>query len=102
MNTHLGSRPAETGPINPDWTIAQLLEWLSDDVRQHDVMLQHPLARIEALMTGARWARTPSTVALIRSIAAAVRDEPVRGSIRVSELSPQQAPRMPERIPQPA
>ncbi|MFJ3473158.1 hypothetical protein ACIPJ1_09515 [Microbacterium maritypicum] len=102
MNTHLASRPSETGPINPDWTIAQLLEWLSDDVRQHDVMLQHPLARIEALMTGARWARTPSTVALIRSIAAAVRDEPVRGSIRVGELSPQQAPRMPERIPQPA
>ncbi|MCV0334209.1 hypothetical protein [Microbacterium sp.] len=102
MNTHLASRPSETVPINPDWTIAQLLEWLSDDVRQHDVMLQHPLARIEALMTGARWARTPSTVALIRSIAAAVRDEPVRGSIRVGELSPQQAPRMPERIPQPA
>jgi len=102
MNTHLASRPSETGPINPDWTIAQLLEWLSDDVRQHDVMLQHPLARVEALMTGARWARTPSTVALIRSIAAAVRDEPVRGSIRVGELSPQQAPRMPERIPQPA
>ncbi|WP_136024071.1 hypothetical protein [Microbacterium sp. K27] len=102
MNTHLASRPSETGPINPDWTIAQLLEWLSDDVRQHDVMLQHPLARIEALMTGARWARTPSTVALIRSIAAAVRDEPVRGSIRVGELSPQQASRIPERIPQPA
>ncbi|WP_447948590.1 hypothetical protein [Microbacterium maritypicum] len=102
MNTHLASRPADTGPINPDWTIAQLLEWLSDDVRQHDVMLQHPLARIEALMTGARWVRTPSTVALIRSIAAAVRDEPVRGSIRISELSPQQPPRMPERIPQPA
>ncbi|WP_347123705.1 hypothetical protein [Microbacterium sp. SY138] len=102
MNTHLASRPSETGPINPDWTIAQLLEWLSDDVRQHDVMLQHPLARIEALMTGVRWAHTPSTVALIRSIAAAVRDEPVRGSIRISELSPQQAPPMPERIPQPA
>ncbi|EQM86129.1 hypothetical protein [Microbacterium maritypicum] len=102
MNTHLASRPAETGPINPDWTIAQLLEWLSDDVRQHEVTLQHPLARIEASLTGARWARTPSTVALIRSIAAAVRDEPVRGSIRVGELSLQQAPRMPERIPQPA
>lgn len=53
-------------------------------------------------MTGVRWAHTPSTVALIRSIAAAVRDEPVRGSIRISELSPQQAPPMPERIPQPA
>ncbi|MEA1263291.1 hypothetical protein MicroSTF_09660 [Microbacterium sp. STF-2] len=102
MNTHLASFPSETGPINPDWTIAQLLEWLSDDVHQHEVTLQHPLARIEASLTGARWARTPSTVALIRSIAAAVRDEPVRGSIRISELSPQQAPRIPERIPEPA
>ncbi|EYT60887.1 hypothetical protein [Microbacterium sp. UCD-TDU] len=100
MNTHFVSSPSELGPINRDWTITQLLEWLSDDVRQHDVTLQHPLARIEALLTGARWARTPSTVALIRSIAAAVRDQPARGTTRISELSPQQAPRMPERIPQ--
>ncbi|UUE20248.1 hypothetical protein [Microbacterium sp. J1-1] len=100
MNRNLATSLPRTGPINPDWTITQLLEWLSDDARQHDVALQHPLARVEALMTGARWARTPSTVALIRSIAAAVHDDPARGSLRIGELSPQQEPGVPERIPQ--
>ena len=100
MNTLLASSPSDSGPIDRDWTIGQLLEWLRDDVRQHEVTLQHPLARIEALMTGAHWARTPSTVALIRSIAGAVRDDPALARIRIRELSPQQTPRMSERIPQ--
>ncbi|TCJ22380.1 hypothetical protein E0W80_14100 [Microbacterium sp. PI-1] len=100
MTRNFATSPSSDGPINPDWTITQLLEWLRDDARQHDVALQHPLARIEALTTGARWARTPSTVALIRSIAAAVHDDPTRGSLRIGELSPQQEPGVPERIPQ--
>lgn len=78
------------------------MEWLSDDARQHEATLQHPLTRIEALITGSRWARTPSTVALIRSIVSALRDEPALRSIRIRDLDPQQAPRMSERIPQPA
>lgn len=100
MDTRIASTPSNPGPIDLDWTIGQLLEWLSDDIRQHEVTLQHPLARIEAQMTGAHWARTPSTVALIRSIAAAVRNAPARASIRISELSPPQTPRVSERIPQ--
>lgn len=62
------------GPINPDWTITELVEWLSDDSRQHDPALQHPLALIEAALTGEAWSRTPSTVALIRSLTAAARE----------------------------
>lgn len=89
-------------PIDPDWTMRELVAWLSEDSRQHDPALQHPLARIEALITGAHWARTPSTVALIRSIVGAVRDEPALGRVRVRELMPQQAPLMSEWIPQPA
>ncbi|MGO4488794.1 hypothetical protein [Microbacterium sp. 2RAF4] len=100
MDTTGATRTSDSGPIVSDWTIAQLLEWLSDDAHQHDVTLQHPLARIEARITGAHWARTPSTVALIRSIAVAVRDDPALRTIRIRELEPQHTPRMPERIPQ--
>jgi hypothetical protein len=100
MDTLFAIKSSDLGPIDLDWTITQLLDWLSDDARQHEVTLQFPLARIEALMTRARWARTPSTVALIRSIAGAVHDDPSRGSIRIRELSPQQTPRVSERIPQ--
>lgn len=46
----------------------ELVEWLSDDSRQHDPALQHPLSLIEAALTGEQWSRTPSTVALIRSL----------------------------------
>lgn len=102
MNRLAARRTSESGPIHPDWTIAELVAWLGDDARQHDATLLHPLTRIEALITGARWARTPSTVALIRSIAGALRDLPALGSIRIRDLDPQQVPRRSERIPQPA
>lgn len=73
MDKPLTTLAADLGPIDPDWTITELIEWLSDDARQHDPALQHPLALIEAALTGERWSRTPSTVALIRSLVLAAR-----------------------------
>jgi len=66
----------DLGPIDPHWTIAELVTWLSDDSRQHDPALQHPLALIETALTGEQWSRPPSTVALIRSLTAAARTRP--------------------------
>lgn len=66
----------DLGPIDPDWTITELVAWLSEDSRQHDPALQHPLALIEAALTGEPWSRPPSTVALIRSLTASARTRP--------------------------
>ena len=68
----------DLGPIDPDWTIGELLAWLEDDARTHDPSLREPLARIEAAVTGTPWPTAPSpvapsTVALIRSLAVASR-----------------------------
>lgn len=70
-------------PIPLDWTIVELVDWLSDDSRQHDPALRHPLAVIEAAVTCAAWVGTPSTVALIRSLAASAR---THGSVRLGAL----------------
>jgi hypothetical protein len=100
MDTLIATRKSDHGPIDPDWTIGDLIHWLSDDVRQHDAALRHPLACVEALLTGTEWSGTPSTVALIRSITDAAREDPRLRSIRIHELDRQETPRMPEQIPQ--
>lgn len=83
MNRPITSSTDVLAPISQDWTIAELVEWLADDSRTHDAALQHPLALIEAAVTGATWPREPSTVALIRSLAsAAVR----HGALRIGDL----------------
>ncbi|KYJ97376.1 hypothetical protein [Microbacterium sp. CH1] len=63
----------DLGPIQRDWTIGELLAWLQDDARTHDPALREPLSRIEAAVTGTPWPSSPSTVALIRSLALASR-----------------------------
>ncbi|MFT4260479.1 hypothetical protein [Microbacterium sp.] len=74
MSTLIAMSSPVLGPINPEWTIIELVEWLgAEDARQHDASLQHPLALIEAAVTGVPWASPPSTVALIRSLAVAAR-----------------------------
>ncbi|WP_417507061.1 hypothetical protein [Microbacterium sp.] len=83
MSTFTTTPPADLGPIRPDWTIGQLIEWLSDDSRQHDPTLQHPLSLIEAALTGDQWSRPPSTVALIRSLTLAV---PQHGSSVIADV----------------
>lgn len=103
MDTIIATKPSHLGPIDSDWTIAELVEWLSDDVRQHDRALQHPLTRIEAAVTGSRWGGTPSTTALIRSLADAVRADPALRAVRIRDLDrqePQETSALPERIPQ--
>lgn len=90
MDTPLTIPAADLGPIDPNWTIRELVEWLSDDSRQHDRSLQHPLALIEAALTGATWSRTPSTVALIRSLTLAAQDHP--GSVIADALLPVAVP----------
>lgn len=86
MDTFFATRSPDIGPIDPDWTIDALVEWLSDDARQHDPALRLPLARIEAELTGARWTGSPSTVALIRSIVDAVIGDPTIRDIRIRDL----------------
>jgi hypothetical protein len=74
MDQPLTTLAEDLGPIQIDWTIAELVTWLAEDSRQHDPALQHPLAVIEAAVTGVPWTRTPSTVALIRSLTLAGHD----------------------------
>lgn len=76
MDTSITSIQPSAGPIRPEWTISELLEWLSDDARGLDESLRGTLARIEAAVTGLGWTREPATIALIRSLADAARRSP--------------------------
>ena len=75
-------------PILPDWTIRDLLAWLSDDTRLNDEALRDPLMVIEAALTGAPWTQKPSTVALIRSITSTVQASPRLRNMRLDDLLP--------------
>ena len=108
-------------PIVADWTIRDLLEWLTDDSRIHDVDLRAPLMRIDAALTGTAWQQEPSTIILVRSIASAVHASPRLRNMRLDDLLPRAdwirnaprgggsaafpihaAERSPERVPQTA
>lgn len=80
----------DLGPIQQDWTIGELLAWLQDDARTHDPALREPLARIEAAVTGTPWPSSPSTVALIRSLAAASRSGGL-APVRIAHFAPNPA-----------
>lgn len=80
----------DLGPIQQDWTIGELLAWLQDDARTHDPALREPLARIEAAVTGTPWPSSPSTVALIRSLAAASRSGGL-SRVRIAHFAPNPA-----------
>ena len=90
MDKPFATLAADLGPIDPNWTIVELIEWLSDDSRQHDSALQHPLALIEGALTGEEWVRPPSTVALIRSLTLAAQDH--AGSVIADALLPVAVP----------
>lgn len=77
------------GPIDPDWTLAELLDWLADDDSRSEE--EHRiLARIEAAASTAAgappWAGAPGAVALVRSLDALRRALPALGSVRLGEL----------------
>ncbi|RUQ03281.1 hypothetical protein D8M34_16840 [Microbacterium sp. HSID17254] len=80
----------DLGPIQQDWTIGELLAWLQDDSRTHDPALREPLARIEAAVTGTPWPSSPSTAALIRSLAAASRSGGL-APVRIAHFVPNPA-----------
>ncbi|WP_435747796.1 hypothetical protein [Microbacterium sp. PMB16] len=88
MTTSTASFDELLAPILADWTIRDLLEWLSDDTRTHDDALRRPLALIESALTGSLWTREPSTVALIRSIASTVQSSPHVRNMRLDDLLP--------------
>ncbi|WP_223622645.1 hypothetical protein [Microbacterium sp. EST19A] len=73
-------------PILPDWTIRDLLEWLSDDTRLTDEALRDPLMIIDAALTRSRWTHEPSSVALTRSIASTVQASPRLRNMRLDDL----------------
>lgn len=85
MSIRIATDLAVLAPISPDWTIAELVEWLTEGSRQHDVALQHPLALIEGAVTGEAWIGTPSTVALVRSLVTAAR---THGAVVIADLAP--------------
>lgn len=83
MNQPIAIERQDLGPISPDWTIRELVAWLAEDSHQHDPALRRPLELIETALTGAIWKGEPSTVALIRSLAAAV---PTQGELRIIDV----------------
>lgn len=90
MTASTSSFGIDLGPIQRDWTIGELLAWLQDDARTHDPALREPLARIEAAVTGTPWPSSPSTVALIRSLAAASRSGGL-APVRIAHFAPDPA-----------
>lgn len=86
MSVAITTETPNLGPISPNWTITQLLDWLAEDRRQHDESLRAPLVAIDAAMTGTEWRRAPSTVAVTRSIAATIRATPHLLAATIGEL----------------
>ncbi|MFS0894373.1 hypothetical protein [Microbacterium sp. 179-I 3D3 NHS] len=88
MSTQFRTIDDLLAPIIPDWTIRDLLEWLSDDDRAHDESLRRPLGIIEAALTGSPWTGEPSTTALTRSIVSTVGSLPRVRNLRLDDLLP--------------
>ncbi|MCT1476891.1 hypothetical protein [Microbacterium sp. p3-SID336] len=76
MDTAITTELLDLGPIDTNWTIEQLLDHLTDDSAVGDPALAPALRQVEAAVTAVDWTRTPSVVALIRSLALAVAADP--------------------------
>lgn len=94
MKPHLAPNVPFRGPIDPNWTIEELLLRLAEEDAPVDE-LRPELLRIEAAMSaaagGPRWsdsagAGTPTVVALTRSIALLHRAAPALRAMRLGEL----------------
>lgn len=76
-------------PINPNWTISELLEQLAADEELAQCVCA-PLARIEAALTeeaGAdSWTRTPGSTALVRSLVRLCSVDPALGRLTLGPL----------------
>lgn len=105
------------GPIEPEWTISKLLAYLSEDAHldgtgldgadleagQPEADLRSSLRRIEAaaseLVGAPAWRGEPSTIALVRSLAALRLRAPALGALRIGELLAPSGLRRPEGAP---
>ncbi len=91
-------------PLATDWTIGDLLDWLAldDAPAADDRALGEALRTLElSLARGAgapAWRREPSTVALVRSIAAFVRDDPSLRGARLAGIDASAAEVLRERV----
>jgi hypothetical protein len=95
-------------PIDPDWTIGELLSWIADDdSRCHHQTLLPLLSRLEAALAGDPDAAlapgvaparssgqrpTASTVVLVRALVARVRWAPALRDTRLGDLTDIAAP----------
>lgn len=74
-------------PYRQNWTILALLEHLAVDDARIDEADPQLLRRIdEALGGGSRWEGAPGAMALVRSIAAALRKDPGAAERRIADL----------------
>lgn len=84
------SQPFErdySSPIEPKWTVSELLDWIgADDARCHDDRLHGLLSTVERAL-GADADGAGSTIVLVRSIVARVAAEPALRDLRLDELS---------------
>ena len=75
-----------TSPIDLEWTVSELLDWIgADDARCHDERLDGLLNAVERAL-GSDADRARSTVFLVRSIVARVSAEPALRDLRLDEL----------------
>jgi hypothetical protein len=107
------------GPVAPDWTIAEFVEWIAaDDARCHDDSLLSVLTAIDRALERDAVQRTPaprtapltaplaasSPVPLVRALAVRLRREPALRQTRVRDLisPPAPAPAAPAGMPREA
>lgn len=74
-------------PVDANWTIGGLLEWIAaDDDRCHDDGLRMLLLPLDRALTGDE-PTTAGTVALVRALAREVREQPLLGKARISDVA---------------
>ncbi|MDQ1131141.1 hypothetical protein [Microbacterium sp. SORGH_AS_0888] len=75
-------------PLTPNWTIADLLDWIAaDDVRCHDTKLTVVLEAVDRALGAPAAAVAPSSpVALVRAIATRAAGDPTLGARRLGDL----------------
>ena len=80
------------GPVNPDWTLSELLGWIAaTDARCHDERLPGVLDAIDRALVPTA-APTPPAVVLVRSLALRVASDPSLGRRRLGDVVGQPAP----------
>lgn len=101
MADQLTRKSVFPAPISQDWTIERLLDWFGeDDARLGDSSLGRPLRALEESLTGSRWThelsasysevcftREPTTIILVRSVAAHIGAHPALRARTIGEVA---------------